>query len=95
MIRREHGAERRDDAVEALVLERQLLSIAFDPLNLDACLGRATPRVLEEFGRYVQADDPRAAASSRNRDVASRADADVQQIEAGTQVDAVEDNRAD
>ena len=42
-----------------------------------------------------QADDLHAAASSRNRDVASRPGADVQQIEAGAQVDAVEDNRAD
>jgi hypothetical protein len=95
VIRREHGAERRDDAVEALVLERQLLSVAFDPLDFDTGFGRATPRVLEELGRDVQANDLRAAARSRNRDVTSRAGADVQQIEAGAQVDAVEDNRAD
>jgi hypothetical protein len=71
------------------------LSVAFDPLDFDTGFGRATPRVLEELGRDVQADDLRAAASSRNRDVTSRAGADVQQIEAGAQVDAVEDNRAD
>jgi hypothetical protein len=66
VIRREHGAERRDDAVEALVFERQRLSVAFDPLDFDAGLGRATPRALEELGRDVHADYLRAAASSRN-----------------------------
>ena len=79
----------------SFVLERQLLSVAFDPLDFDTGFGRATPRVLEELGSDVQADALRADARSRNRDVTSRAGADVQQIEAGAQVDAIEDNRAD
>ena len=95
MIRREHGAERRDHAVEAFVGERHVLSVALDPLDLDAGLGRATPGVLEELGRDVQADDVRPAACSRDGDVASRARPDVHQVETGTDVDAIEDDRAD
>jgi len=54
VIRREHGAERRDHAVEAFVGERQVLSVALDPLDVDTGLGRATPGVLEELGRDVR-----------------------------------------
>ena len=75
--------------------ERHVLSVALDPLDVDAGVGRATPGVLEELGRDVQADDVRPAARSRDSDVASRARADVQQVETGTDVDAIEDDRAD
>jgi hypothetical protein len=50
VIRREHGAERRDHAVEAFVGEWHVLGVTIDPLDLDAGLGRATPGVLEELG---------------------------------------------
>ena len=93
VIRGEHGAERRNDAVEALVCERQILRVAFDPLDVDPRLGRTTPGVLEELRREIQADDLRAATRSRNCDVASCARADVQQVETRTKVDALEDNR--
>jgi hypothetical protein len=50
--------------------------------------------VLEELGCEIQADDLRAAKRSRNRDVASCARPDVQQVETRTKVDALEDDRA-
>ena len=95
MIRSEHGAERRDDSVEALVRERQVLGVALDPLDIDAGLGGATSRMLEELRRDVQADDLRTAACRGNGEGASAPRADVQQVEAGTKVDAVEDDHAD
>jgi hypothetical protein len=95
VIRREHGAEGRDHAVEAFVGERQVLSVALDPLDVDGRLGGASPGVLEELGREVQADDFRPAERSGDGDVASRARPDVQQVETGTDVDAIEDDCAD
>jgi hypothetical protein len=90
------AAEGRNDAVEALVRERHVLRVAFDPLDVDAGLGCTTPGVLEQLGREIQADDLRAATRRRNRDVASRARAraDVHQVETRTEVDALEDDRA-
>jgi hypothetical protein len=53
--------------------ERHVLSVALDPFDVDAGLGRAAPGLLEEVGRGVQADDVRPAACSRDGNVASRA----------------------
>ena len=58
-------AERGEDAIEAVVLERQRLGVALDPLDLDARLGGAPARGLEELGGDVEADDLGAPCAAR------------------------------
>ena len=94
VIRGEHGAERRDHPVERFVRKRHVPCVTLDPLDVDARVGRASPSVLEELGRDVQTDDVRPAERSRDSDVPSGAGSDVQHVETGTDVDAIEDDLA-
>ena len=60
MARRELDAEHRQHAVEGLVLERKLLGVALDPIDRDGVLVGAPAGCLEQLGREIEADDPRA-----------------------------------
>ena len=57
LVRREHRAEDRADDIEAAVLERQRLGVAFDELDREA-LGIGAPAgALEQARNVVDADD--------------------------------------
>ena len=56
VVRREHRADRGHDDVEGLVLERQVLGVGLDPLELEPLgLGRRAAGV-EQLGRQVARD---------------------------------------
>jgi hypothetical protein len=95
VVGREHRAEGGDHAVEARVGERKLLGVALDPLDLDARVGGVPAGVLEQLRRHVEPDDLHAAERGRDRDVASAARADVEEVEARLQLGALEHALAD
>jgi len=55
VVRREHMADRGDDAVVAVIVEWKRLGIAFKPLDLDVGLGTAFARGRDQTRRKVQA----------------------------------------
>jgi hypothetical protein len=70
MAGRELDAERRQDAVEALVVERQVLGVALDPVDDDVMPGGAVARRVEQLGREVEPDDLRSGCGGADGDVA-------------------------
>ena len=61
----ELDAERREHHVEAAVLERQVLGVALDPVDLDAGGGGALASAVEQLGREVEAGHARAELAAR------------------------------
>jgi hypothetical protein len=92
VVGREHRAERRDDAGKARIVERQLLGVGLDPLDLDARLGRPATRVLEKLRRHIRADHLGPTLRRRDRDVAAAASSDVQQHDARLDAHMIEDD---
>jgi hypothetical protein len=66
VVRREDGAEARGDDVEGRVLVGQVLGVAFVPPDREPAGVR--PRLLEERGRDVDADDLRPGPGGTDRD---------------------------
>ena len=81
VIGREHRAEHREHPIEARVGKGQVLSVPLDPLHINASGRRAPPRMNEQLGRHIHADDYSSALSSRNRDIAAAPRADIQQAD--------------
>ena len=77
VARGEHAAEGGEHDVEAVVLERQRLDVALDPVDRDAGGGRARPRGGEVLGRQVDPGHTAARPRGGDRDVAGPA-GDVQ-----------------
>ena len=79
VARRELDAEHRQHAVEALVVEGQVLGVALDPVDRDAVPRRRGGGGLEQLGREVEADDLRSGGGGRHGDVAG-AGRDVEHV---------------
>ena len=62
----ELDAERREDAVEAAVLERQVLGVALDPVDLDAGRGGALAAAVEQLRGEVERRDAGAERAARS-----------------------------
>ena len=90
VARGEHVAEGRQDAVEALVFERQRLGVGLHPFDLDTRLLCPSSGVLEVLRGEVAPDDSCAAQRRRNRDRAATARADVEHVHPGLDANAVE-----
>jgi len=93
VVRGKHGAEGRDDAVEARLRDRQLLRIPLEPFHLDARLRRPAPGVHEQLGGDVDPGDPRTPERRLDRDVAAVPGSDVEQGDPRLERDPVEDER--
>jgi hypothetical protein len=79
VARRELDAERGKDAIERAVLERQLLGVALEPLDLYAELDCAPARRREQLRCQVEGGGVRAGHRSAKRNV-SRAGRDVEPV---------------
>ena len=77
--RREHRAEDRRGAVEAVVLERQLLGVGLDPLESTPSAAARSLPALHQLRREVGGHDARALRGGEQREVA-RARADVEHL---------------
>ena len=94
VVRREHDADRRHDDVERLVLERQVLGVGLDPLELEALRLRAPATRLQQLRRQVAGRDVRAALRGRDRGVAG-AGGDVEDAHPGTDPARLDESRPD
>jgi hypothetical protein len=89
----EHVAEGREDPLAASALERKLLGVTFDPLDLEA-LGRGLlPTTLEGLGRKVEAGHAGIGARGGDGDIAGPA-CDVEDTHARLDVRATYDEFA-
>lgn len=79
VARRELHAERGQHAVEALVLERQVLGVAFDPVDGDSLLLGPPAGGREQLRGEVDADDLSPGGGGPERDVAG-AGGDVEHL---------------
>jgi hypothetical protein len=70
-LRREHRADRGHDHVVGLVVERQVLCIGLNPLELQPLGLGAGAAGLEQLGRQVARGDLRAALRGRDRRAAA------------------------
>lgn len=69
VARRELHAERRQHDVEVVVVEREILGVALDPVDDHVALGGAPAGGLEQLRRQIDADDLRAGGGRPDRDV--------------------------
>jgi hypothetical protein len=74
-----HHTERRQHHVEALVLERQLLGVPLDPLDLDSGLGGQRATGNKQLRRQVHPDHPASCRRGPERGI-PRAACDVQDV---------------
>jgi hypothetical protein len=91
---RKHVTEGGEDAVEARALERQLLGVALDPLDLDSSGLRFAASGVEEFWREIEARHVGTGARRGQRGVA-RAARDVEDAHPGLDPGAADDALAD
>ena len=68
VARRELDAERRENAVEGLVLERKVLGVPLDPVDGHAAFSGPPARRLEQLGGEVETDDLGARRGGPDRD---------------------------
>lgn len=92
--RREHATKHGDDDVEALVLDRQVLGIAFDPFNVDSRVGCKLTPGDEELWSQVDADDAASRLRGAQGCVACPA-CDIENVVAGRDPRSRDDALAD
>jgi hypothetical protein len=90
LARRELDAERGEHAVDALVIEREVLGVALDPVDGHPVFRGPPARGPEQLRGEVEADDLRARGGGPDRDV-PRSGRDVDHLQARRHLHAGEE----